>query len=1147
MIELSPKLTQALKNSRVTSLIPLIRIYKDLTINDPVLNDSSADTYSIKETTIKNLSDQYENYKPLLLNSPSISTKADIIDNKYTISSVTLTFSDLQYKGKILSHDIKNYVGKIVQIYYTANGIDSLEDSVLVYTGTPMRYTQANDSVSLVIEDLTEQKLKTKIPSTLIEDSETYQEEDIGKPFPMVYGYVDRSPLILDKFDSLSCDKPDTEIFGVWDKISNIDFLNTSITNEHWLRQLWLDKKSSLSIYNDGYVSITEQMPYQFGTKDRGYGDSDIYNFENQKFNFDNSTFVYERYTEEDGENIGQDKIGIPTRIYRPVENLSFYARNIAGSYYAEEDGDGAWDYEITPASNNRFYGFSGTPLHDAAQRVERGFYQSGGSQQSETLDDFVNDSSVVREKYEDNWENGDETWWEPTELNASSGVEIEDGIFDDIDENHISVGRDGKFPVEWIQDGIATQSNRGLHISAQNRQRAVGSGCYARLFLKQNIADFPCVTKLFYFMDYFTATNISNNTEAEPVAFWIDKNLIARNENDNQRFGEMDSDRNNWQKNYDEEDWYTDCEVPNAQHAENFNTNESQFRYTRTNVSNYDYNNIIINFNSTNAYDSIQWGMPIVKGGNSDKISTCFANLKEFYTLQDVLITDYKKQKFFGTIVGRTEDDEVLSKPHTILDNILKEELDYTQGVQMPDETLDDDWIHSFTLNEQQETKQVINNLFKSSVYTPSYDTNGKFKFLYYKRNIDATETFETIKHEDVISYSFSLTKIEDVVNQVNVKYSKDYGSGDYEKETGFGITDNLGNSLDTLDLVTQTLTPDMLYDINYYGIELQDAKLEVETDYIRDDDTARKLQRKLLMWYANQHLIVKLKLPATYISTEVGDYLKFDELIENKLAFGENYTTEYIKNGQLIYPVFFVSEVSKSIDGVSLTLIQQHRGDFGSSDDQLDVYDIPNPYENNIYEPEEVVVEPFFNGVWYNNNNNLLNEITAITDTNFETDIQYELKLRESTEIFEFDGISIPAFPLTSPNFINADTLVDSEVLETDSLNGDNIRILPKINKDNIIVDEEVDRIDLVFELIVTANNGLNYSLFFTQTIFLQQAIGDLNNDGIVNILDVVQLTQIVLNDGDYNSAGDMNDDGGNNILDIVSLVNLILGGGN
>jgi len=51
-----------------------------------------------------------------------------------------------------------------------------------------------------------------------------------------------------------------------------------------------------------------------------------------------------------------------------------------------------------------------------------------------------------------------------------------------------------------------------------------------------------------------------------------------------------------------------------------------------------------------------------------------------------------------------------------------------------------------------------------------------------------------------------------------------------------------------------------------------------------------------------------------------------------------------------------------------------------------------------------------------------------------------------------------------------------------------------------------------------------------------------GDLNNDGILNILDIVSLVNLVLS-GNYESAGDINQDGTLNILDIVSLVNLIL----
>ena len=52
----------------------------------------------------------------------------------------------------------------------------------------------------------------------------------------------------------------------------------------------------------------------------------------------------------------------------------------------------------------------------------------------------------------------------------------------------------------------------------------------------------------------------------------------------------------------------------------------------------------------------------------------------------------------------------------------------------------------------------------------------------------------------------------------------------------------------------------------------------------------------------------------------------------------------------------------------------------------------------------------------------------------------------------------------------------------------------------------------------------------------------VGDLNQDSIVNILDVVNLINTVLA-WEYNSAGDMNNDGSNDIVDIVQLINLIL----
>jgi hypothetical protein len=52
-----------------------------------------------------------------------------------------------------------------------------------------------------------------------------------------------------------------------------------------------------------------------------------------------------------------------------------------------------------------------------------------------------------------------------------------------------------------------------------------------------------------------------------------------------------------------------------------------------------------------------------------------------------------------------------------------------------------------------------------------------------------------------------------------------------------------------------------------------------------------------------------------------------------------------------------------------------------------------------------------------------------------------------------------------------------------------------------------------------------------------------GDMNDDGLLNVLDVVSLVNTILNDDDYIVLGDMNQDGVLNVLDIVQLVNIIL----
>ena len=52
-----------------------------------------------------------------------------------------------------------------------------------------------------------------------------------------------------------------------------------------------------------------------------------------------------------------------------------------------------------------------------------------------------------------------------------------------------------------------------------------------------------------------------------------------------------------------------------------------------------------------------------------------------------------------------------------------------------------------------------------------------------------------------------------------------------------------------------------------------------------------------------------------------------------------------------------------------------------------------------------------------------------------------------------------------------------------------------------------------------------------------------GDINHDGILNVIDVVGLVNLILSGGE-NNAADLNGDGVLNVIDIVNLVSLILG---
>jgi hypothetical protein len=513
---------------------------------------------------------------------------------------------------------------------------------------------------------------------------------------------------------------------------------------------------------------------------------------------------------------------------------------------------------------------------------------------------------------------------------------------------------------------------------------------------------------------------------------------------------------------------------------------------------------------------------------------------------------------------------------PYTKADNImldiLNQELNYQGEVELSNTT--DNWQYAFTLNEQEEAKSVFEKMFKSSTLIPSFNELGQFKFLENKQIIESYDNVNIINKDDIISYSYELTKIDDIYNQVNVKYKKNYASGEYDKETGYSLIDNDGNTYENLDTLYEFMyvgQPENQYSVEYYGLKPNECKLEIETDYIRDDITARKLQKKLVCWYANQHLITKLQLPISYINLEVGDYIKFDELIGDKLAFGYDYTKPQNKNGQYIYDVFFITKVSKSLDKVSIDAIQIHRGDYGFPEEDIFVnenivdgagnngqgnFDLGDPTDNPNYNQDNVVDEfvdepelPTFQFSW-ENGNNLLNPITANVVTNLNQDWDYD--------IFVINVYTESGNPITFPEESNIEPLQNGIYSEENAPSAMNIinhtkSISNMANNYNgkvdlskkyeFELDSEDDVIEVTYMIKVYNDSNVQYLTFTQDGVYIDLS-SDLNQDGQVNVLDIVVLLQMILGEQEVSDNADITGDGIVNVLDVVTLVGEILG---
>ena len=298
---------------------------------------------------------------------------------------------------------------------------------------------------------------------------------------------------------------------------------------------------------------------------------------------------------------------------------------------------------------------------------------------------------------------------------------------------------------------------------------------------------------------------------------------------------------------------------------------------------------------------------------------------------------------EFYANVSGRLDIDgtytntesTLIENPADIMYHLVEAELgvrDITDIENLDKIRSDNTDINlAFSVKENVNSKQLLENIAKNTRLFPRFSTSGEFSFSSINKTYGSFD--EEIKQEDIIKFQFTRTPSENIHTLVNVKYKKDYAEDEYTRETGYcDGYDFFGNSENKAEVYKKDINGNYQwdsngYDYSYLGIEREDNILEFESDFIRTYESAVNLRNYLYLLNCNQHTIVKCTIPLKYIKLQVGDVIKFDKLNNGVKAFGEDYTSNNVfRNGQEIYPFFIITSVTKSSKDIKVECMQLH-----------------------------------------------------------------------------------------------------------------------------------------------------------------------------------------------------------------------------
>ena len=1102
-------------------------------------------------------------YKPILLKKPTIKQSVNLEDGKFKISTLTLSVSNFEYNGEIFSDILKDtpLINAKVTIYLNTQTSNADDQSVQLHVGQIRKVSHNSSTVAITAEDYTQQKLNVQLPRETTQTPDAYvayAEKYRGKPIPFVYGHVDKAPAIIES-DIIKADYDETVDLvtnesGDYEDIGD-NFYYSNVQSNVFDNEI----VHPFSIYSgNGYANIMMKGEQDLVDTKAALGFDELNISDNM---IDNEQwYQYSRGRISIKSNQFSRRGVLQANCFGKASKVSLTKRTSSGTTVHLGDGVSGFDNpdnfgeKINRVVSDGDYTF--VDLYDA--NGSEPFHRWNYNYENYPFNTVT--QNLMRLRVETKPDYSGYGFNSQIAINGRRLPFFKGQIGEDLNSLHvISHGAVGGSSSQQMADGSLLQ---GINIATLNGE--------SPHFHSHLVYDFD--PSEFQFHKIFGFDNLAYDTSNNYYGLRPDDpnfdNLIKIQD---VNFPEAENE-------FLGDTYYVSLLAPYIPYLYFFNRPEEGY------YDIYIGMNGIISTDNTKGFREFEFKLA---GKWSEIDMKSVIDIKDALTSNMYLNIDGRKDGSGNRLVNALD----------ILRDIAINEMNLTD--EDIDETSFDlarTYVNlnlAFSVNKFIDGKTLFEELSQSTMCYPYFSSNGKLKFPTPYGDLSSTNAFY-MNNNDIVSYSFFKSPSEKVYTRVDVKYRYDYETNEYLSSVSKGYGETSSEGITPLSMSDSVL--------EYYGYEdVEENVLLYESKYIRDLENARKLADRLFHYHRNQHLKIKLRLPLKWVGIEVGNKLLFEDLIENKLAFGLDYTQIEEIGEQLTTPLFFVTSVNISGDFIDVEATQMHfhanwtMANYNQAYDLIYSPEVENQLEEEVVE-EDVNLPTLQVSITSQNTNQnfIIQSNQAIS--------QFPAGMQQINHWFETQAYGLDSFDSLAPtewssfssssirNYeaIKLTIKVDAEqqaggfkyyecILK--NISGSS---LPEnfefgwefsgYNPQGTYLGSEIygyvtsQPIYQGWNIIhsLTMQDGLKKSidenLIDTESITFEPLfqgwltqetgyeIGDANQDLNLNILDIVVLVNHILTSNnqipdEYKHLGDFNQDGHISILDIVSLANYIM----